>query len=30
MCIMTAKKNQGSAHFIISVFAIDNISAFCE
>ena len=30
MCIMAAEKIQGSACFIISVFAIDNISVFCE
>lgn len=30
MCIMAAKKVQGSACFIISVSAIDNIFVFCE
>lgn len=30
MCIMVAKKTQGSACFIVSVSAIDNIFVFCE
>ena len=30
MCIMAAEKAQSSQCFVASIFAIDNIIAFCE